>query len=323
MDPHSVPTVGNPHPLPHETPYPRGGGPSGDGASPAVRLKLWILSDLRIDRDPGFHLPDPLPDHDALLVAGGVSLDLEASLRWLEGELRDRPDRRPVVMVAGRSEHGSGVPVVTALARGRDLARELGMHFLADDAVRLQNAGGAGIVVVGSTLWTDWSLNGPFKGQLARVAAKHSWRDGKRMLLRPGRPWTPIDALGVHARSRAFLEDSLTNIVIQSVGFRPPPLSMVKGVRPGDRAVVLTHHAPSRRSLGPDWPGWHADEWVAAACASNLDDIMHAWGAPVLWVHGGMSGPVDYVLGRTRVVSNPRDRPRTPAGFRPTLVVEA
>ncbi|MGU3421809.1 metallophosphoesterase [Methylobacterium sp. D54C] len=285
--------------------------------------KFWVLSDLAIDQAPFFRLPDPLPEFDVLLVAGGVAIGLEAALRWLAKALDGRQGDRPILMVAGSSELWSDTPMVEALSRGRELGRDLGIHLLADEAVRIESSSGSGTVVLGSTLWTDWCLEGQFEGRLARVAARHEWDDCRRILLRRGRPWSPLDALGVHARSRGYIEDALTSIVCQSLGFKRLTRPVVPDVRQGDRAVVLTHFAPSRLSLPKDWPGWHDEPWLAASHASDLEDVMHAWGAPVLWAHGRAVASADYRMGRTRVVANPRQSWEGAGAFDPTLVIDA
>ena len=287
------------------------------------RLRLWVVSDLRVDLDPAFALPDPLPDFDALVVAGGIAPGLDRAIRWLSTALDGRQGDRPVILVPGNVEYWSDIPLVEALARGRAVARDVGVTLLSDDAVRLRSPDGSGLFVVGATLWTDWALDGGVAGRAARVAAKHSWIDGDRILLRRDRPLSPLDALGAHARSRAYVEDALTAIVYQSLGFACPPKALVEGVRPGDRAMVVTFHAPSRRSLHGDWAGWYGDAWVAASRASDLEGVMRSWGAPALWVHGNAPTAVDYAIARTRIVANPRVDRDGCTGFDPTLVVRA
>ncbi|MER2268612.1 metallophosphoesterase family protein [Methylobacterium oxalidis] len=324
-----TPPRGRPGPLPARPPLPVGPGHAGrapetargpgGGGTPAG-MRLWILSDLRVDRVP-YELPHPLPEFDALLVAGDVCTGIEAALAWLARALDGRQGSRPVVMVPGNAEYWSDVPMVEALARGRALARELGLHLLSDACVRLDDGHGRGVHVVGATLWTDWALHGPARARLARGYARHHWPDARRIRLRAGRDWSPPDAAGAHARSRAYLEDALGSIAYQEVGFRATATSVVTGVARGDRAVVLTHHAPSRRSLAADWPGWLGDEWVAAALVSDLEPLMSGWGAPSLWVHGHVPSRADYRLGRTRVVANPRGDPARAATFDPGFVV--
>jgi hypothetical protein len=303
---------------------PRRGAAHPLAAVPAITpQRLWILSDLRVDLDPTFSLPDPLPGFDAMLVAGGLGPGLDTSLHWLAAALDGRQGRRPVILVPGNVEFWSDVPVVEALARGRRLAAEFGIHLLSDDTVRIGPTDGPGLHVVGATLWTDWSLDGRFGGRLARVHARRAWPDGRRIALRRGRPWTPLDALGVHARSRAYVEDVLVGIAHQALGLPAAPGALVTGVRAGDRAVVLTCHGPSRHSLPDDWQGWHHDDWVPASRVSGLEEIMQGWGAPTLWVHGNVPRAARYWIERTHVIANPGRGDDGEAGFDPRLVVEA
>ena len=291
------------------------------------RRAFWVLSDLRVDLRPDHALPDPLPDFDALLVAGNLGPGLGASLAWLARALDGRHGGRPVCVVPGNVEYRSGVPMAEALARGRDLAAELGLVLLSDDAFRFGPSHGDGTVVVGATLWTDWQLRASQEKPRARVVARTAWEEAGRIELRRGRSLTPLDSLAMHARSRAFIEDALTSVAFGALGFPPGRNACVDVARPGDEAVVLTCHAPTPRSLPVDWEGWHADGWVAAALASEAAAAMEAWGAPALWVHGNVPAAVDHRLGRTRVVANPRAAGRGHASaapaFDPNRVVTA
>jgi len=65
--------------------------------------------------------------------------------------------------------------------------------------------------------------------------------------------------------------------------------------------VVVTHHAPSARSLTYQEPSWLLD----SAYASNLDHLMGEERVR-LWVHGHTHLATDYEVMGTRVVSNPR-----------------
>jgi len=209
------------------------------------------------------------------------------------------------------------------LAKGRDLARDLGIILLSDETCSLIDRHGRGVHVIGATLWTDWALNGAQRATVARGFARGSWPDCRNIVLAGRRHWSPQAAAGAHARSRAVIEDALGNIVCQEHGIRASPVALITGVKPGDRAVVLTHHAPSRRSLPEDWIGWLSTEkWLPAAQASDLESIMAMWGAPALWVHGHVAARADYRIGRTRVVANPRGHPTENGSFDPALIIE-
>ena len=82
--------------------------------------------------------------------------------------------------------------------------------------------------------------------------------------------------------------------------------------------VVVTHHAPSIRSIDPLFQG----DPVSAAYASNLESLMGRERV-VLWVHGHTHRSTHYEVKGTQVVSNQRGYPeQRHTGFNPGLVVE-
>ncbi|MGU3340778.1 metallophosphoesterase [Methylobacterium mesophilicum] len=286
-----------------------------------TRRAFWILSDLRLDKDTGFVLPDP-PDCDAVLVAGNVAPDLCGALDGLSRALAGRQGARPVFVVPGNVEYRSPTPRRAALARARELAESLGLHLLSDDAVRFGPSHGDGTVVIGATFWTDWQLHASGRPSYARIAARTAWDDAGRAG-GTGVALDPLDTLALHVRSRAYIEDALTSVAIRTLGLRSGPNARIDCVRSGDVPVVLTCHAPTPRSLPPDWEGWHAEDYVAASMASDASAAMEAWGAPPLWVHGNVPRGVDHRVGRTRVVANPRVGEPGYAAFDPTFVIAA
>lgn len=83
-------------------------------------------------------------------------------------------------------------------------------------------------------------------------------------------------------------------------------------------SLVVTHHAPSIRSL----PERRRAELISCAYASNLDEFILTY-QPRLWIHGHIHHNNDYFIGNTRVIANPRAYPDDPnQGFVPDLTVE-
>ena len=86
--------------------------------------------------------------------------------------------------------------------------------------------------------------------------------------------------------------------------------------------VVVTHHAPSPRSLrnwDPERPQSFGElDWCYA---SNLECLMCSDAAPALWLHGHVHANRDYQVGNTRIVANPRGYPRENPDFDPALIV--
>jgi Icc-related predicted phosphoesterase len=109
----------------------------------------------------------------------------------------------------------------------------------------------------------------------------------------------PQDQLRLHEVSRIFLEDEL-------------------GKHFDGITIVMTHHAPSLRSLPPG----HRRDPLTPAYASDLEHLIERF-RPALWVHGHVHSSSDYVIGGTRVICNPRGYADEPnASFDPQLVIE-
>ena len=69
----------------------------------------------------------------------------------------------------------------------------------------------------------------------------------------------------------------------------------------GERTtVVVTHHAPSYKSEQR-----HFGSAISGGFCAHMDDVIEHF-QPPLWVHGHTHDPVDYFIGKTRVVTNPK-----------------
>jgi Icc-related predicted phosphoesterase len=74
--------------------------------------------------------------------------------------------------------------------------------------------------------------------------------------------------------------------------------------------VVVTHHAPSPRSV----PHFYRGSLLSPAFNSNLEPLIRRY-QPELWVHGHTHWSVDYAIGRTRLYSNQKGYPGEATGF--------
>lgn len=70
-----------------------------------------------------------------------------------------------------------------------------------------------------------------------------------------------------------------------------------------EKVVVISHHAPSFRSIHKDYIH---DIIMNGGYASDLELFMEDHPQIKLWFHGHMHKPFDYVVGETRVLCNPR-----------------
>jgi len=246
-------------------------------------MKLHVLSDLHTEFAP-FDMPET--DADVLVLAGDVGVGRRGLARAREWA-RDRP----VVYVAGNHEHyREAVPAFTERLTAESAGS--GVHFLENRAVEI-----GGTRFLGCTLWTDFEI---FGNRLADTsAARMAMNDYRLIRMLPGyRRFRPDDARTLNLRSTRWLRQMLAE------PFAGP-------------TVVVTHHAPSLRSVKPR----DRQDPVAAAYASNLEWMMD--GSAALWIHGHTHFCVDYEIGGTRVVSNPRAYPNAAVeGFDPARVVE-
>lgn len=278
-------------------------------------MKIWLLSDLHQEFlrdtaaatdphtrfDPALHAPD---NFDVVVLAGDIDVPLSASLHWIA----DRFVGVPVVAVAGNHDFYSApdapFTMMEMRKRGHELAGELGIALLDDSSIEFH-----GVRFVGGTLWTDFASVGvgDTRAKISEAAGRFGMNDyraikrestlhvGKRKRLRPE------DTIAAHHRTRTFLESALA--------------------RPHDRATIMvTHHAPHPQSLDAAHRG--RLDWCYA---SNMELLIEK-AAPDLWLHGHIHRAVDYSIGRTRVVSNPRGYAFDPSerhnGFNPGLIIE-
>lgn len=243
-------------------------------------MKIWVMSDLHDDFSRsaiGVWQPPEDVEADVLVVAGDIAGRLSTMGRdWIENQRRRLGI--PIVVIAGNHDFWGG-SVDREIDRFRHRLQIDGIHVLDGESVTI-----GGTRFVGGTLWTDYAIcrDGVHKGQLEALASMNDFRYS-RMGTGQVRPrLTPQHLVGIHARHRRVIVDTL------ATPFAGP-------------TVVVTHHAPSPRSLRHGT----ARERLDAAYASDLEDVMLA-GRPALWVHGHIHCQRDYVIGETRVICNPR-----------------
>jgi predicted phosphodiesterase len=158
-----------------------------------------------------------------------------------------------------------------------------------------------GIVLLGSTLWTDFELFGKHRIDDSMSAAAACMMD-YRVLGKNGVAIRPDDSLAWHQADRAWIE------------------SQAK-IHAGKRMVCMTHHGPRRDSLAKKY----AMDAASAGFISHLPDSVLA---PFeLWVHGHTHTSFDYKVGGCRVICNPRgytsipDIPLENPQFDPDLLI--
>jgi len=138
------------------------------------------------------------------------------------------------------------------------------------------------LTFLGCTLWTDCGL-WPKRAE-AMEAAKDFMSDYKLIQTSSGR-LHPKDTVKLHQASLAWLRAQLQ--------FSKP-----------EKTVIVTHHAPSEKSI----PSRYAGDILNGAFASDLKTVIKECQV-LLWIHGDTHHCVDYRIGETRIYSNQRGYP--------------
>jgi len=263
-------------------------------------MKLYIVSDLHFETAPAWSFPEDLPSFDVAVLAGDIDCPLDRAIDRIAQSpcLTDKP----VVVVPGNHEFDGGV--------FQDVLAEGEARVAANRHVRLLHRRTAviqGVRFVGATLWTDYELNGTTRASM--ILAGQEMPDHKMIRYREPSGhisrFMPWHTRAEHKLDRAFIEAELAS------PFEGP-------------TVVVTHHLPSRQSVATRFVG----NPLNPAFASELGPLIEAF-RPALWVHGHSHHSMDYRIGETRILSNPKGygpfegKPRNEhPGFQPAMIVE-
>lgn len=227
-------------------------------------VRLHIISDLHLGVQG---MPVPPLRADLTILAGDIARPV-AAMQWASAL------GRPVLYVPGNHEfYGSSIPETRTLL-ATEAARH-GIHLLDQGQIVVN-----GVRFLGATLWTDFQLFGVDKAAAAKAQSAAFMRDFSVIRNAAGEVYTPDDSVALFKEQAAWLDAALDE------PFDGP-------------TVVITHHAPTPRSIHPRF----ADSLISAGFASDCTALM---GRASLWIHGHMHNSSDYSVRGTRVICNPR-----------------
>ena len=256
------------------------------------RLRIQVASDLHLEfikrRFPGERVIRPLPDADLLVLAGDIDTGLgvfNAFANWpvpilyvignheSYGRVYDEDRRTLRAACAGTSIVLLDQDVVTAA----DLAARF-PAWASSRAAALPD-----VRFNGCTLWTGYQYSACGKSKDAQMElAERALNDHRLIRLTTG-PFDVQAALACHEADCAWLRAELA--------------------KPFDGAtVVITHHAPSERSVHPRFQG----DPLTGAFVTDLPDLLEQ---AQVWIHGHHHNSSDFVERGCRVVCNPSGYP--------------
>lgn len=258
-------------------------------------MKLWIRSDLHTSLDLLMSSFENAPEHDVAILAGDIAAGLVSQIDAI-----DSVASKPVILVAGNHEFWHRSLPAEIMAAGIASKRTRHVRFLENDAAIID-----GVRFLGATFWTDFSLYGHDARSLSMAYAQASNLDFKSIFSESAwalgqlrELFTPADSRQRHLDGKAFIEAAMAQ------NFAGP-------------TVVVTHHAPLGKSLSEAWkrdPG-------SPAYASNDKGWVERM-AVDLWIHGHLHDSVDYMHGKTRVISNPAGFYAENLDYDPDMIVE-
>lgn len=248
-------------------------------------MKAWIISDMHMPPMAELMGHFPVPEADICINAGDTSNNIEASLSFLSATIAEHI---PVVMTLGNHDfYGTSIDRAFDLVARRTAGTNI--HVLENDVFIVGD-----LRIIGATLWTDYEVPWgipvelPVNERLEKafhvcpreitdfreIRRSDERKEGETGFV------TIQELIRRHKESRAFIEAELA--------------------KPFDgKTMVLTHHAPSPRSINPQYKGYVSN----AGFASDLSAVIHA-GKPEYWVHGHVHHFLDYFEDETRVICN-------------------
>jgi predicted phosphodiesterase len=229
-------------------------------------MRLNVLSDLHLSLGP---LAIPQNDADVVILAGDIARPKEA-IAWASGF------SKPVLYVPGNHEFYGG-SIAGTVAELKRLSAGSNIHVLDDNELVIE-----GVRFLGSTLWTDFMLFGEGEQrELAMHEAQRFMRDFSR----------------IRVGESAFTPEASAALFVQHSAWLAGRLAAPHA----GPTVVVTHHAPSPRSIHPRF----VDSLMNPCFVSDAEHLIDGRRAR-LWIHGHTHDSFDYFVNGTRVLCNAR-----------------
>lgn len=251
-------------------------------------MKISLVSDLHLET--GYQ---ELPGGEVLILAGDICeardfkkdfhstrvLDAApGTYKWVDFFYRECAKYDRVFYVMGNHEHYHGRFDRTYYDIQPILPRNV---RILENEYELYN----GVLFLGATLWTDCNKGNPLAVHTIKYGM-NDYRLIKNHYVNKDIYYklTPEHTISVHRETRDFFRKTLRE-------YYDTP------------TVVITHHGPTYMSINEKYKNEHL---MNGAYTSDLSDLILDNEQIRYWVHGHMHDAVDYEVGATRVVSNPR-----------------
>lgn len=235
-------------------------------------MKIQYVSDLHLE---GADIDIKNNGADLLVLAGDITT-AKSYKNHYDFFKRCSDDFKTVIHVCGNHEYYRGDIEETQKELFEFFYNNFkNIHSLQNESINLGD-----YRLFGATLWTNCNGGDPATTKtLAQGMNDYrviQWKSRMHWKLRPQ------DTMELHQQS--------VEALIRALEASEKPM------------IVVTHHAPSHHSIHPRY---HMDTLMNGGYWSDLRWVMHGYDIP-LWFHGHMHDSVDYTVGKTHVLSNPR-----------------
>lgn len=167
------------------------------------------------------------------------------------------------------------------------------IRFLEKESVEID-----GVLFIGSILWTNMNNY----DAVTMYTVQNGMNDFNLITFDKGQftKLRPVHVASYHSTAVQYIEQTLTE-------------------NKNKTCVVVTHHAPTYESIERRYRN---ERHMNGAYASDLSELILDNPQIKLWTHGHTHHSMDYMVGDTRVVCNPKGYPGEPSGWKHDLIIE-
>lgn len=136
------------------------------------------------------------------------------------------------------------------------------------------------IVVLGTTLWTDFKVFG--SQELSLKYAVRALNDFRSVMYTEDAYLSPKDTVVLNSLAKKYIHKRLKK-------------------NPTKKYIIVTHHTPSLRSSSPQY----LNDPITPCFCNDMEDFIEQHDNILMWIHGHVHNAVYYMIGNVPIICNP------------------
>ena len=245
-------------------------------------MKLTILSDLHIDINHNYDFSN-LKDQEFVIICGDIAGNPIQVKQFIQENIS-----RGLFIEGNHLGYSKSGQYQIDFRQGAErwLASQFKdgpVKYLENDIYELDD-----IIFIGCTLWTDFCLYGEENKENCIQAAWNNMNDYNYVRCEHDEDIVklfPRKTIEWHKKSVAYIEKICSE-------------------NPDKKIVIISHHAPSKKSIAPQFQ-YGMESRYNAGYASNLEWLIKKYKNIRLFCHGHVHCDNSYKIGQCRVISRP------------------